>query len=136
MTEYVVLREYQLRPDADWDEPAFADHLLEPGETFVDGNIEPDIVASLVGRQIVVAFENLPAVIAEFEAEAQRFRDIISSGKYRSQKLTDEDVVQLEGSANLYDERAHVASAIAAELGIVPVAVEELKPGDPEDFEE
>src|SRR3972149_2597874 len=101
MKQYIVLRKYQLPAWADWEEPAFADHLLTPGEIFSDGEIEPDIVADLVSRRIVAYPENAVSVVLEFEAEARRFRDLAKNKGTRP-----EDRESLEASALEYDRKA------------------------------
>lgn len=48
MLEYRVVKEHELSPDADWENPGFAGgYVLQPDELIYDGDIEPDIVAAL-----------------------------------------------------------------------------------------
>ncbi len=71
MAEYEVVKEYQLPPHADWESPQFAGedgegYVLQPGEVIYDGQIEPDIVADLTYRKVIMRTDGTP-----FEADAE-----------------------------------------------------------------
>ena len=55
MAEYIVVAEYRLPPNADWENPIYDDeYVLSPDERFYDGEIEPDIVAKMMQRGVIV----------------------------------------------------------------------------------
>jgi hypothetical protein len=62
MLEYQVIKEYRLPPDADWENPQFAQedgYVLQPGEYIYDGDIEPDIMARLHQRGVIERTDNV-----------------------------------------------------------------------------
>ncbi len=55
MLEYRVVEKHELEPHANWspDQTFAGGYVLQPGEVFLDGVIEPDIVASLFQRGVI-----------------------------------------------------------------------------------
>ena len=55
MSIYVVQKDYELPPDVDWEDPSFKDGgWLVAGERLEDGQLEPDVVADLLYRGVLV----------------------------------------------------------------------------------
>jgi len=59
MSQYIVVKECALPADADWEDPRFAGGVvLQVDDVLVDGQIEPDIVANLLARGVLVRDED------------------------------------------------------------------------------
>lgn len=67
--KYIVQEEYQLPEDADWEIPEFNGALLYPGDEVWDGEIEPDIVARLVSKGVLVPADQVGRVPDEVPAD-------------------------------------------------------------------
>lgn len=116
MTDYVVLKEYELPRDADWEDPQYAGAILQVGEMLADGALEPDILARLIDRRVVSPVDKVYAVAEWYEAEAERIREALDAERNRLESLSiDADdgeaqvdrmkasVVRSEERANEYD---------------------------------
>ena len=69
MAKYEVMVEYQLPKDAAWEYPGFGGALLKPGEYLYDGDIEPDLMAFLYSKGVLVKSEAPMPLDEELEEE-------------------------------------------------------------------
>jgi hypothetical protein len=101
MSIYIVQKDYQLPPDADWEDPYMNGATLEVGEEIEDGQIEPDIVAELVYRGVLVhrdppvkPWADQPDIVREYDEE----------GNAVAVKPMESEVVEVEDYPEFFDE--------------------------------
>lgn len=122
MVDYVVLREHVLPVDAmegltpDMI-PTLRDGVLSPGETFSDGDLEPDFIARMVAKRVACPPEQVGDTIDWFQSEAARIREAREKEAGR-EDVTDRELDRLDAVAERYDGYAETAIAVANDLGL------------------